>query len=88
MASLSDNSLMPFGAHKGRKMIDVPASYLVWLMGELKKKHDKDINVFERLVLNYCIEMEDAFNLELKKKAPPVTHKQYRNSTAMYDDED
>ena len=28
---LNDNSLMPFGQHKGKKMIDVPAPYLLWI---------------------------------------------------------
>lgn len=27
---LSDYDLMPFGAHKGKRMIDVPDSYLIW----------------------------------------------------------
>jgi len=28
---LTDLELMPFGAHKGKLMQDVPASYLAWL---------------------------------------------------------
>ena len=28
---MSDDSLMPFGKHKGKKLIYVPASYLHWL---------------------------------------------------------
>lgn len=31
MKTMDDNSLMPFGKHKGEKMIDVPAAYLLWL---------------------------------------------------------
>lgn len=31
MEPLTDESLMPFGKHKGTKMINVPASYLLWL---------------------------------------------------------
>ncbi len=32
---LTDNSPMPFGkAHKGKKMANVPASYLLWLYNE------------------------------------------------------
>lgn len=30
-ATLSDNSLMPFGKYKNEKMANVPASYLLWL---------------------------------------------------------
>lgn len=28
---LDDQSPMPFGIHKGKKMEDVPAAYLLWL---------------------------------------------------------
>jgi hypothetical protein len=34
MAVLTDKDPMPFGAHKGKPMEDVPASYLDWLMGQ------------------------------------------------------
>lgn len=27
----SDQSIMPFGKHKGEKLANVPASYLLWL---------------------------------------------------------
>ena len=27
---LNDNSLMPYGIHKGKKMANVPAQYLLW----------------------------------------------------------
>jgi uncharacterized protein (DUF3820 family) len=29
--ALTDNSFMPYGKHKGKKMINVPADYLLWL---------------------------------------------------------
>lgn len=28
---MKDTDLMPFGKYKGKAMIDVPASYLLWL---------------------------------------------------------
>ena len=31
MTTMKDSDLMPFGAHKDKKMGDVPASYLLWL---------------------------------------------------------
>jgi hypothetical protein len=31
MITLTDESPMPFGMHKGKKMEDVPASYFHWL---------------------------------------------------------
>ena len=33
---LNDNSIITFGKHKGSKLIDVPAAYLLWLYGEGK----------------------------------------------------
>ena len=32
--AFTDQSLMPFGKHKGKKMEDVPANYLLWLWNE------------------------------------------------------
>ena len=34
--ALTDESPMPFGKHKNKKMIDVPASYLLFLFEENK----------------------------------------------------
>ena len=31
MEKLKDNSLMPYGKHKGQKMANVPPDYLIWL---------------------------------------------------------
>lgn len=42
---LSDDSLMPFGMHKGKKMQDVPIEYLHWFWN---KNHDRShpLNVY------------------------------------------
>jgi len=32
--ALHDYNAMPFGAHKGRKMKDIPDGYLVWLYSQ------------------------------------------------------
>lgn len=34
--ALQDNSPMPFGKYKNEKMVNVPASYLMWLYDEKK----------------------------------------------------
>lgn len=31
---LTDNSLMPFGKHKGKALVNIPAKYFLWLYGE------------------------------------------------------
>ncbi|MEA1848984.1 DUF3820 family protein [Chryseobacterium sp. MHB01] len=33
---MEDTDLMPYGVHKGKKMQDVPADYLLWLYEEGK----------------------------------------------------
>jgi uncharacterized protein (DUF3820 family) len=37
---LTDNSLMPYGIHKGKKMVDIPAKYLLWLYDNNKCNMD------------------------------------------------
>ncbi|WP_430811292.1 MULTISPECIES: putative quorum-sensing-regulated virulence factor [unclassified Carboxylicivirga] len=36
--TLTDNDPMPYGKHQGKPMIDVPASYLMWLWENNKVK--------------------------------------------------
>ena len=36
MAKLTDQSIMTFGAHKGKKLIDTPGSYLLWIKHNIK----------------------------------------------------
>lgn len=33
---MNDKSIMPFGKHKGKALINVPAEYLLWLYGAWK----------------------------------------------------
>lgn len=37
---LTDTCPMPWGKHKGKRMIDVPAAYLLWLHTEGKANGD------------------------------------------------
>lgn len=57
MAKLQDIDVMPFGKHKGTKMIDVPASYLLWYLE----------NGTSGNVMDYCIENKEALLEEVKK---------------------
>lgn len=49
--SYTDDTLMQFGKYKGEKLIDVPASYLLWLYdnhkcyGELKDYIEENMDV-------------------------------------------
>lgn len=66
MEQFTDNSKMPFGKYKGRRMIDVPDEYLLWLHGELEKK----CNPFSMAVKNYLDENLDAIKANHAAKYP------------------
>lgn len=59
---MKDTDSMPYGKHKGKRMIDIPASYLLWLLGALEK--DKSDNSD---VKKYLQDNKDALKLEVKK---------------------
>ena len=50
---MTDESLMPFGKHKGEKLANVPAHYLLWLyeagkcFGELKIYIEDNLQVIK-----------------------------------------
>lgn len=50
---MTDESLMPWGKYKGDKMINVPASYLLWLYdmgkvyGEVKEYIKENLDVIK-----------------------------------------
>lgn len=55
---LKDTDQMPFGIHKGKKMEDVPASYLMWLY---------DNNKCNGNVKEYIIDNLDVLRGEIKR---------------------
>lgn len=60
---MDDNSLMPWGKHKGKKLIDVPASYLLWLYENKLNflKNEKDLEL-------YIEDNMQVLELEIKNK--------------------
>lgn len=57
--ALNDNSPMPWGKHKGQKMANVPASYLMWLY---------DNNKCNAEVQTYIKDNMDVLKEEIKNK--------------------
>ena len=55
---MEDNSIMPFGKYKGSAMVNVPASYLLWLY-----ENDKCNNA----VREYIKDNLDVIKDEIKK---------------------
>lgn len=56
---LNDNSPMPFGKYKGQKLIDVPASYFLWLY---------DNNYSYGNIKDYIIDNLDVLHKEINEK--------------------
>jgi len=56
MVTLTDESPMPYGIHKGKEMANVPANYLLWLW---------DAGKGSREVTNYIAENLDALKKEV-----------------------
>jgi len=56
MAKYNDDTPMPFGIHKGKKLADVPADYLLFLFYEKKGGSE---------LMEYLIENKDALEYEV-----------------------
>lgn len=65
---LTDESLIPFGKHKGEKMANVPASYLLWLYDEYTMPNPR-FGFIHRGVLEYIEENLDVLREEMKKNS-------------------
>lgn len=47
MPEYTDETLMPFGKkHKGKKLKDVPASYLLWVEETLRRDEWRDLQTY------------------------------------------
>lgn len=55
---MNDQSLMPFGKYKGRKMEDVPADYLLWLRDQ-KCRNQEVSDYIEENLSALCKECPD-----------------------------
>ena len=61
---MTDNDLMPWGKYKGKKMINVPASYLLWLWDEWGLQKSGELH---RQLREYVRDNLQALRKEIKK---------------------
>lgn len=64
---MKDTDLMPIGKHVGKRMIDVPASYLLWIGEEIEKKFYKNRTLNESKVLKYIEENKQVLDNEVSR---------------------
>jgi hypothetical protein len=55
---LTDDSPMPFGKHKDKKMMDVPADYLLWLLEQYESSGEPQ-GARQNDVREYILQNED-----------------------------
>jgi len=70
MNDLTDQSLMPFGDHRNRKMEDVPADYLLWLYDSMRKDANATISGARLAVFNYIEENYSALVKDVSDYIP------------------
>ena len=67
MAKMNDNTPMPFGKHKGKAMVEVPASYLLWYWNEHEGQSTVGMYPDKRNVLKYIEENLDVLKKEVRE---------------------
>jgi len=70
---LNDDSPMPFGKFKDRRMEDVPAEYLLWLWEENKDRYklyagSRPLTEDQRAIMDYIDDNMEVLKQELKKR--------------------
>lgn len=61
---LNDDSIFRWGKFKGKKLANVPASYLFWLKEQIEPKAPNKRSAFEAAFIAYIIENIDLLNKE------------------------
>lgn len=62
----SDETPMPFGKHRGLRMQDVPAEYLLWLLDENSPRGAEGRD--RKALLDYIEENRDVLELEQRER--------------------
>lgn len=65
---LKDDSLMPFGEHEKKQMVNVPASYLLWLGEKIALVHVTKRSLNQKLVLKYVEDNKQVLEKQNHKK--------------------
>lgn len=76
MSVLNDDSKMTFGkAHQGKKMIDVPASYLLWVYDTIKPIAPNKRNLTQKHLAEYIEDNMEVLQKQNKEEVRPYVKK-------------
>jgi hypothetical protein len=64
---MDDNSIMPIGKHKGKRMEKVPAEYLLWLYGAYNKTQNASRTEQDKEVFEYIVDNLDVLKFQVKQ---------------------
>lgn len=53
IVEFTDDTIMPFGAHQGKKLSEIPFYYLEWLNSQIEDKSKLHWNVTEKAINIY-----------------------------------
>lgn len=63
---MNDESIMPFGKHKGKEMINIPDDYLLWFWNQNKASYQRAVIPSQchlpKDVIEIMIYIEESFN--------------------------
>ena len=67
MATLEDDSLMPFGKYSGRIMEDVPADYLIFMYEKIRPIAPNKMTLNQKMFVKYVEENKQVIEKQVKE---------------------
>mgnify|MGYP003406343664 CR=1 FL=1 len=67
MPTLTDDSEMPFGKYKGKKMEDVPADYIMYMYDKIRPIALNKMYISQRMFVKYVEDNKDVLEKEIKE---------------------
>ncbi len=68
MPTLTDKDQIPFGKHKGMKMEDVPAEYILYMYSLIKPIAPNKMTLTQKMFVNYVEDNKQVLEKQAKDK--------------------
>lgn len=67
MPTLTDFSEMPFGKYKGKKMMDVPADYILFMYEKIRPIALNKMYLSQKMFVNYVEDCKEVLEKQVKE---------------------